>query len=90
MSRRFSRVLPGIRMAESYAASSSPSSWNACSTAKTTMSKPTISILLAARTYAGQGSTELARALRRRGAAIAKRFLEFNPGDTRALYNGCE
>ncbi len=44
------------------------------------------SILLAAQTYADLGSTELARALRRRGAAIAERFLEFNPGDTRALY----
>ena len=44
------------------------------------------SVLLAAQVYDDIHCAELARALRERGVEIAEKCLEFNPGDTRALY----
>lgn len=44
------------------------------------------SILLAAQAYDDIGSKDLAKTLRQRGVAIAEKWIELNPGDTRALY----
>ena len=44
------------------------------------------SILLSAQVYYDLGCEELSQILRQRGAAIAEKCLELNPGDTRALY----
>jgi TolB-like protein/Tfp pilus assembly protein PilF len=44
------------------------------------------SILLAAQVYDDLGSKTLAQTLRQRGVVIARKWLELNPGDTRALY----
>jgi adenylate cyclase len=44
------------------------------------------SLLLAAQIYDDIGIFDLARSLRQRGVANAEQCLEFNPGDTRALY----
>ena len=44
------------------------------------------SILLAAQSYDDMGSHQLARSFRQRGVDIAYRWIDLNPGDTRALY----
>jgi TolB-like protein/class 3 adenylate cyclase/Flp pilus assembly protein TadD len=44
------------------------------------------SLMLSAQAYDGLGFHELAYTLRHRGVEIAERWLELNPGDTRALY----
>jgi adenylate cyclase len=44
------------------------------------------SILLSSQVYHDLGCNELSQTLRQRGVAIAKKWLELNPGDTRALY----
>ncbi|MDH3651890.1 MAG: adenylate/guanylate cyclase domain-containing protein, partial [Saprospiraceae bacterium] len=44
------------------------------------------SILLSAQAYDDIGCSDLASTLRQRGVAIADKWLELNPGDTRALY----
>lgn len=44
------------------------------------------SIFLAAQSYNDIGCTDLAFTLRERGVEIAEKWLELNPGDTRALY----
>ncbi len=44
------------------------------------------SLLLAAQIYQGLGSDKLALSFRQRGVETAFRYLELNPGDTRALY----
>ena len=44
------------------------------------------SILLSSQVYDDLGCSDLAKTLRQRGVAIAKKRLELNPGDTRALY----
>ena len=44
------------------------------------------SILLSAQVYDDIDCTDLAKTLRERGVKIAEKWLEFNPGDTRALY----
>ncbi len=44
------------------------------------------SILLSAQSYDDIGAHDLAQTLRRRGADIAEKWLDLNPGDTRALY----
>jgi len=44
------------------------------------------SILLAAQVYYDLGSKTLSHTLRQRGVKIARKWLELNPGDTRALY----
>ncbi len=44
------------------------------------------SLMLSAQAYEGLGVYELAYTLRKRGVEIAERWLEINPGDTRALY----
>lgn len=44
------------------------------------------SILLAAQSYYDVGSHDLAKTFRQKGVDIANRWIELNPGDTRALY----
>jgi len=44
------------------------------------------SILLAAQVYDDLGSKTLSQTLRQRGVEIARKWLDLNPGDTRALY----
>jgi adenylate cyclase len=44
------------------------------------------SILLSAQAQHDIGCTELSKTLRERGISIAEKWLELNPGDTRALY----
>lgn len=44
------------------------------------------SLMLSAQAYEGLGVHDLAYNLRKRGVEIAERWLELNPGDTRALY----
>ncbi len=44
------------------------------------------SILLAAQSYNDVGSPDLSRTFRQKGVDIAYRWIELNPGDTRALY----
>ena len=43
------------------------------------------SVLLSAQTYEALGSKTLAQTLRQRGVEIASRWIDLNPGDTRAL-----
>lgn len=44
------------------------------------------SIYLAGQCYEDIGTADLSRALRERGVSIAEKWLDLNPGDTRALY----